>query len=191
MAAAKTVGLKKKKKKWLPILASKEFNLVELGETYIDENEKVLGKVISANLMNITRDPKKQNIQLYFVVRDIRNNEAHTELLGYEMVNAYLRRVTKKAKERIDHSFLCTSQDNVKFRIKPVVMTKGVAHKSVGTTLRANLEEYLTAFSKKTPLSEIMKSVVAGNLQKDIKNELKKVYPLASCMIKSMEKLSK
>lgn len=191
MAATKTVGLKKKKKKWLSILASKEFNSVELGETYIDENEKVLGKVVSANLMNITRDPKKQNTQLYFVVRDIRNNEAHTELLGYEMVNAYIRRVTKKAKERIDHSFLCISQDNVKFRIKPIVMTKGVAHKSVGTTLRANLEEYLAAFSKKTPFLEIMKSVIAGNLQKDIKNELKKIYPLTSCMIKSMEKLSK
>lgn len=187
---AKTVGLKKKKKKWVSILASKDFNEVELGETFVEENENVIGKVVCANMMNLTRDMKKQNIQLYFIVREVKENTAHTELIGYEMVNAYLKRITKKAKERIDYSFEAVSQDNIKFRIKPIMMTKGVAHHSVATALRKAVDNYIRDVAKKTSFTELMKSVIVGNLQKEAKLELKKIYPLNSCMIKSFKKLS-
>lgn len=189
-ASKSSADLKKKKKKWVSILATKDFNNLELGETYVDENEKVIGKVITANLMNLTRDMKKQNTQLFFVVRDVANNEAHTELTGYEIVPAFLKRVTKKAKERIDYSFDAVSQDNVKFKIKPIMMTKGVAHHSVATSLRASADSYIKSLAKKTAFAELMKNVIMGNLQKDLKAELKKVYPLNSCMIKSFKKLN-
>lgn len=185
-----TTNLKKKKKKWITLLATKDFGSMELGETFVDENEKVVGKVVCANMMNLTRDMKRQNVQLYFIVKDIANNEAHTELYSYEIVPAFLRRVTKKAKERVDHSFELTSQDNVKFRVKPVMMTKGVAHHSIATLLRKASENHLSALAKKSTFADLMKSVIAGNLQKDLKNELKKIYPLNSAMIKFLGKAS-
>lgn len=189
--AQTTSALKKKKKKWISILASKEFNNVELGETFVDENEKVIGKVVCANMMNLVRDAKKQNIQLYFIVTDIKDNIANTDMYGYEMVNAFIKRFSKKAKERIDNSFDCVSQNNVKFKIKPILMTKGVAHKSVATSLRKKSEELISGYAKQTPFTEIMKSVMLGNIQKDLKTELKKIYPLNSCIIKSLKKLNK
>lgn len=189
MTQKKSLELKKKKKKWIPIFATKEFNSVELGETFVDENEKVIGKVLCANLMNLVKDPKRQNTQLYFIVRSVNNNEAQTELMGYEMVTAYLRRVTKKAEERVDHSFEAVSQDSVKFKIKPILMTKGVAHKSVATALRKGVENFVSSTAKKTPFSELMKAVVSGSMQKEIKSELKKIYPLGTCMIKSFKKV--
>lgn len=183
--------LKKKKKKWIPIVASREFNNTELGETFVEETENVVGKVICANMMNIARDAKKQNIQLYFIVTNIKDNIANTELYCYEMVNAFIKRFSKKAKERIDNSFDCISKDNVKFKIKPILMTKGVAHKSVATSLRKKSEELISGYAKQAPFSEIMKSVIMGNIQKDLKTELKKIYPLNSAMIKSLKKVSK
>lgn len=183
--------LKKKKKKWIPIVASREFNNAELGETFVEETENVVGKVICANMMNIARDAKKQNIQLYFIVTGIKDNIANTELYCYEMVNAFIKRFSKKAKERIDNSFDCISKDNVKFKIKPILMTKGVAHKSVATSLRKKSEELISGYAKQAPFSEIMKSVIMGNIQKDLKTELKKIYPLNSAMIKSLKKVSK
>lgn len=187
---AQVTNLKKKKKKWITILATKDFGSMELGETFVDENEKVLGKVVCANMMNLTRDMKRQNVQLFFIVKELTNNEAHTELYAYEMVPAFLKRVTKKAKERVDHSFELTSQDNIKFRVKPVMMTKGVAHHSVATSLRKGAENYLSSLAKKSTFTDLMKSVIAGNLQKDLKNELKKIYPLNSAMIKHLGKAS-
>ena len=181
-------NLKKKKKKWISLLSTKDFGNVELGETFVDENEKVIGKVVCANMMNLTRDMKKQNVQLYFIVKEITNNEAHTELYAYEMVPAFLKRVTKKAKERVDHSFELLSQDNITFRIKPIMMTKGIAHHSVATSLRKAVQDSIAATAKKTTFADLMKSVIAGNLQKDLKLELKKIYPLNSCMIKSLRK---
>jgi small subunit ribosomal protein S3Ae len=188
MAAKKSSVLKKIKKKWIPITASKEFSGAELGETYVTENEQVLGKVVCANLMNLTRDAKKQNVQAYFIVTEYKDGHAQTELIGYEIVPAYIKRVTKKAEERVDYSFDAVSQDNVKFRIKPILMTKGIAHKSVATSLRKATENYIKGFAAKTSFSEIMKSIISGNLQKDLKMDVKKVYPLNFCLIKEVRK---
>lgn len=182
-------SLKKKKKKWISILSTKEFGNAELGETFVDENEKVIGKVVCANLMNLTKDMKKQNTQLYFVVKNVEHNEAHTELLGYEVVNAFLKRITKKAKERVDNSFEGVSQDGIKFKIKPILMTRGIAHHSIATNLRKASEEYIRTMAKKTGFVEMMKSVISGNLQKELKIELRKIYPLNSCMIKAFVKI--
>jgi small subunit ribosomal protein S3Ae len=178
--AQTTSILKKKKKKWISIAASREFNNTELGETFVEETENVVGKVVCANMMNLVRDAKKQNIQLYFIVTHVKDNIANTELYGYEMV-----------KERIDNSFGCVSKDNVQFKIKPILMTKGVAHKSVAISLRKKSEELIRSYAKQITFAEIMKSVIMGNMQKDLKTELKKIYPLNSCMIKSMKKISK
>jgi small subunit ribosomal protein S3Ae len=189
--AQTTSILKKKKKKWISIAASREFNNTELGETFVEETENVVGKVVCANMMNLVRDAKKQNIQLYFIVTHVKDNIANTELYGYEMVNAFIKRFSKKAKERIDNSFGCVSKDNVQFKIKPILMTKGVAHKSVAISLRKKSEELIRSYAKQITFAEIMKSVIMGNMQKDLKTELKKIYPLNSCMIKSMKKISK
>ena len=62
MAKKKTTAAdKKKRKKWIPILSTKEFHNMEIGETYIEDPATAIGKVVTINLMVLTRDPKKQS----------------------------------------------------------------------------------------------------------------------------------
>ena len=55
MAAKTAQELKKKKKKWVQILASREFNNQEMGETYVDEAENCIGRSMELNLMMLTK----------------------------------------------------------------------------------------------------------------------------------------
>ena len=75
----------KEKKKWFPIMASKEFGNHIIGETYVTELEKSIGKIMSINMMALTNDPKRQNTNVYFEITDKKGTELHTRLIGFEI----------------------------------------------------------------------------------------------------------
>ena len=54
--------VKKKRKKWYPILASQEFRQIEIGETTTSSPDSLIGRTVNANLSQLTRDMKKQNL---------------------------------------------------------------------------------------------------------------------------------
>src|SRR3989338_7325810 len=95
----------KKKKKWITILASSEFGNQEIGETYVEEPEQAVGRSVETNLMMLTKDPKKQNFNVYFEIYSVKNNQALTKLRSYSIQVAQLKRITKKGKNKLDDSF--------------------------------------------------------------------------------------
>src|SRR3989344_1941834 len=124
---------KKVKKRWIPMVASKEFDHVVLGETYVDDPEKAVGKVVRVNLMSLTNDPKKQS--------------------------------------------------------KTVLMVKAKSHHSKLSLIRAEARKFLAEVVKKESFSEVMKSVVVGNMQRDLKSEVKKYHTVVAAMIRVAKKL--
>ena len=114
--------IKKKKKKWVSILASPEFNNQEIGETFLEEEQQAMGRVVEVNLMMLTRDPKKQNYNVYFKVNEVKNNQANTELFQYRIQIAQLKKITKQGKNKVDDSFIYNTKDDKKVTIKPILI---------------------------------------------------------------------
>lgn len=189
MTAKTAQELKKKKKKWIPILASKEFNNQEIGETYVEESENCIGRTVELNLMMLTKDPKKQNFNVSFKITDAKNNQAHTELIGYSLQKAQLKRLTKKGKNKVEDSFNYKTKDDLNIVIKPIMLTKALTYKTTLSQLRKLSREFLSDYTKNNIYSEIMKDIISGKLQKDIKINSKKVSPLVNCIIKSAGRL--
>ncbi len=177
--------LKKKKKKWISIMASPEFNNQEIGETYVEETEQALGRVVEVNLTMLTRDPKKQNFNAYFQVKEIKNGQAFTILTGYQLQVAQLKRITRKGKNKLDDSFIYKSKDGKTVTIKPIMITRTLTYKTSLQGLRKASREFLTEYVKNKTGSQIMKEIMDGNLQRDIKNAVKKVSPIINCTIKT------
>ena len=183
------VAVKKLKKKWIPILTTQDFNNTYLGETYVDEADKALGKSVEANLMNLTHDPKKQNMVVTFTVTEVKNGQANGILTGYEIPPAHVKRLTKRSKAKIEDSFEYTTADNVKMQIKPVIMTRSQTHKSKLTLMRLESRKFLAEIVKKESFVQVMKDVIAGNLQRDLKNEIKKYHAVSGIMIRVAKKM--
>ncbi len=179
------VAAKKKKKKWIVIYASPEFNNQEIGETYVEESENAIGRVIEVNLMMLTKDPKKQTFNGYFKISEVKNNQAFTKFIGYSIQAAQLKKITRKAKNKVDDSFIYKTKDNIKIAIKPILITKVLAYKTSLKSLRKETRNFLTEYVKNTTFSQIMKDVVSNTLQREIKTACKKVLPLANCLIKT------
>ena len=60
------VSTKIKKKNWYQIVAPKIFNGAMLGETIVYDQNAMVGKTVTQNLMNLTNDSKRQNVNIKF-----------------------------------------------------------------------------------------------------------------------------
>ncbi len=174
------------KKKWYQILAPKEFNETLIGETPSLDPRLLIGKIIRVNLMGITRDMKKQNINMTFRVNGLKENKAETEVTGYKIMPAFIKRIIRRDRNNLHDSFVCKTSDEKNVRLKPLIITvnktKGAVINSLMNALRTNLREYV----RKITYKELVNELVSHKLQSNLKIPLRKIYPLRSFEIKEM-----
>tara|TARA_Y100000034_G_C6833703_1_gene376558 strand:+ start:433 stop:996 length:564 start_codon:yes stop_codon:yes gene_type:complete len=180
--------LKKKRKKWYPILASPELRNAEIGETTTIDADSLIGRTITVNLMSLTNDFKNQNVKITFKINKIQDDRAFTEFKAYTLLQTAVRRLAQREKNKIEDSFNCTTKDQIKVKIKPVFVTKTQTQKSVLTLLRKKAREFFEIYSKKNNYSTLISDVVSFRLQIGLRNSLKKTYPITACQIKALIK---
>ncbi len=189
MAGSKSKGLKQKKKTWYEILAPREFNNQTIGETVAFNSDSLIGRTTSFNLMNLTRDMKKQNMVVKFKIKEVKDGKALTEIVGYNMVPAYVKRVIRTGRTKIDDSVKYVTRDKIKVRIKPLILTRSIINKSVVKCLRKQSREFLKEFIEKQDYENIFSSIISYIVQRKLKSFLRKISPIAVCEIRVFEKI--
>ena len=185
----KKVEVKKKKKVWIPILAPKEFNHIEIGETLCEDPKQLIGRNIDVNLMTLTNDPKKQNIKIKFKVKEIKGEKVEAEVIGYELNTSNVKRIVRRGSEKIDDSFVVETKDNVKYRLKPLLLTRYETKRSILSAIRAKMREISIENFKKYDSISILNSIVSNSFQREAKDTIKKIYPIAICEVRMLQKL--
>lgn len=186
--AVKKQSAKAVKKKWFNLIASPEFGKAFIGQTPVSDVQALKGRVVAVNMMALTKDPKKQNTTLKFRVNDISGSDANTELVKYELSSVFVKRLVKKAKDKIDDSFIIETKDKVRVRVKPLMLTRTMTNKRKLTALRLASRKLLAEIAKEKTYSELIIMMLRGELQKTIRMNLKKVYPLSSSEIRVFHK---
>ena len=180
---------KKRKKHWYSIVAPKQFHSNPLGEAPAYQSQDLVGKVVKANLMSLTNDPKKQSITVTFRVIETVNDTCQTDLVTYAINNAHIKRLVRKSTNKLEDSFLVKSKDGVAFRIKPILLTRYRANNSVLTVIRKKTQEAITSYFSQTESHQCFADVITNKLQMETKKMLKKVYPISICEIKTLNKI--
>tara|TARA_Y100000310_G_C20597480_1_gene771251 strand:- start:344 stop:1087 length:744 start_codon:yes stop_codon:yes gene_type:complete len=175
------------KKEWHPILAPKIFQSAVLGETHVYDPEQMIGKGITANLMGLTNDVKRQNININFEVSDIQNGKAITNVVGYYMVQSSIKRMIRRNIEKINMSFPCKTSDNKNIQLKPLLITRSATTGSVATRMRRNAQDLLVKHISSMSYDNLVNDLVNHKLQNSLRKTLSKIYPLRVCEIMSMK----
>ena len=175
---------KLKKKQWYPIIAPKQFDNIVIGETLVYEPSQMVGKTLSHSLMNLINDNKRQNVNIHFKVVEIDDNNAKTNVMGYEIVPSTVKRFVRRDSLKMDISFTCETADNVLLRIKPLIVTKSDVKGSVAAKLRNSAISFLIKTIKKMGYDEIINDLITRKLQNSMKENLNKIYPLKTCEIR-------
>lgn len=179
-----------KKKRWFMINSPKLMGEKPIGESYLSDINAAIGRNVTVNLMQLTGDMKNQSSSVKFEITGVQDNALVTKLCSYTFSPATIKRFVRRRMTRIDLSLLVNTKDNVAIRIKPFLLTRQKVSRSVEHALRAKLKEELIDLVKKTPYEELFNQVLKHRLQKELKTNLNKIYPIKNIQIRVLEKLS-
>ena len=180
-------GVKKKKKAWYQIIASRPFNERVVGETTVLEPALMIGKPLKTNLMSLTNDIKKQNINIHFKITKIKGDQAVAEPVGFEVMPAAIKRLIRREKDRIDDSFICHTADGKWLRIKLMILTSHNTSRSVNKTLRKSAFGFLSSYIKKLTFEQFLSNLITYKAQLNLKDTLRKIYRVRTSDIRLMK----
>ena len=176
--AVKTQVIKKKKKSWVKLVAPEFLGNAFLGESLIQDKQDLVGKYLSLNLSNFTNDMKKQSIIVKFKAVSIVDNQAHTNVVGLELTNSYVKRLVRRGKSKVDDSFIVHTRDNKKLRVKPLIITNTRTNNSIQSKIRVEAKALIIEAVKSLSADEFFESIISTKIQRDLKDKLSKIYPL-------------
>lgn len=185
----KTTVTKVKKKKWFPIYAPKSFGEVMLGESYVGEAEELNGKYITSNLSTITKSMRKQSVNVQFKVTSVVEGKGQTETVGYSLVNAAVKRLVRRGRDKISDSFLAKTKDKKILRFKPIIITNNHGTKSVQSALRLEARRLIREYAFTKTVDEIFNEVSDSKIQKSIKDSCGKIFPVRGVDLKAVKLL--
>ncbi len=181
----KITQTKVKKKKWYAVIAPKLFNHAALGESYVADSELLNGKYLTANLSTITGNMRRQNVNMLFRVTKVVEGKAETEVIGYSLINAAMKRLVRRGRDKITDSFLAKTNDKKVLRVKPVIITHTHGTKSVQSAVRLESRRVIREFAFTKSVEEFFSDIAEAKLQKLVKESCAKIFPLRSIDIKS------
>lgn len=182
----KKAPLTKKKKVWLQLVAPALFGNAVLGETIVEEPKKMIGKTIELSLMSLTGDMKKQNVSVTFAVQNITEGKGQTQIVGYDVSPASIKRVVRRGRGRVDASFICQTKDGKKLHIKPFFLTTHETKRSILTALRKYAAGCIATYCSMYDYETVMKDIISGRLQSGLRTALHKIYPIKTSEIRMM-----
>jgi ribosomal protein S3AE len=187
MADAKQVKTTKvKKKHWAQILAPKSFDNIILGESFISEKEELLDKSITANLMVLTDDPRRQGYNVRFDVKEVKDGKGYTQVIGIEMTPSAVKRLIRRGRDKVDDSFVVRIGGGRLVRIKPVLVTNTKASKAAQTEIRLTVRKRLRDMYGKMRFDDIVRDIIDMKTQRQLKDLCSKTHPVRSADIREI-----
>ncbi|MBU1203637.1 MAG: hypothetical protein KKG60_01055 [Nanoarchaeota archaeon] len=180
---------KKKKKVAYGIFAPEEFRGRQIGETETDEESKLIGRKINVPLSELTGDPRSQNIKVRFRIIGLKEGKAITETSEYNVLPAYIKRIVRPGKSKIDDSFVLKSSEGIKLQLKPIIITRYKTNNLTKASIRNKTKEYFTKLLETETYPKLVLGIISKNIQRDLSKQLKKVYPVGIVDLRVMKKL--
>lgn len=179
--------IRKGKRKWYPIHAPALFDKQLIGETMVWETEAILGKPAKVNVMTLTGNPKKQNMDVFFEVVDVKEGVGHTKTLGIELQHNAARRLARRGRSKVADSFLAKTKTGDLVRVKPIIMTRSRADNEVQRAIRSKAKTVIRAFTAQYTIETLINEIVNNRMQRFVKDELLDVFPVRSADIRFLK----
>src|SRR3989338_251295 len=175
-AKKKTVD-KWKKKVWYTMYAPAYFDNKPLGETVAEKRELVQNRVILVSGRDLN-PAKKTNATVRFKVKEVKGNKAYTEAVGHEVSEGFMRRLVRRRCSKIEAVVDATTKDNVKVRVKTVLLTNRKSTGAQQTTIHKLVVNELLSFIRGRTYDKVITELVYGNLPQKIAGDAKKITPI-------------
>ena len=189
-AAARKQRDKWKNKRWFTIRAPRHpWNFKKIGETIGETDEHILGRVYEMTQQEFSGDFTKMHVLLRFRVTDVVGQDALTTFVGHAHQSDHTRRQIRRYRGKIDDVVDVVTTDGFLVRMKPLMITERRCQTSVKQAMRAKSAEIIRAQAAKSTYSKLQEAMLGGDLETEIRNAVKAIYPCRNVVIRKSQLL--
>jgi small subunit ribosomal protein S3Ae len=189
-AAARKQRDKWKSKRWYTIRAPRDpWKFQNIGETIGESDEHVMGRVYEMTQQEFSGDFTKMHVILRFRVTDCVGQDALTTFIGHHHQTDHVRRQVRRYRGKVDDVVDVVTTDGYLIRIKPLIITQKRVQTSVKSDIRNKARDVIVTNAAKMTYSQIQTAMLGGDLEKDIENAVKTIYPVRTCVIRKSQLL--
>ncbi|MCJ7571373.1 MAG: 30S ribosomal protein S3ae [Candidatus Thermoplasmatota archaeon] len=167
-----------KAKNWYNILAPPSFDNVTVADTLADGPDNLINRITGVSLADLTNDFRKSHIVLYFQVKSVEENNAHTQFIGHTLTSDYLRRLIRRRRSKIEGVYDITTRDGAQIRVKPFAATDKRIQNSQKKIVRESMKKTINEQATKSTLSEFVNIIIDGKLGSELYKNCKNLYPV-------------
>lgn len=189
-AAARKQRDKWKNKRWFTIRAPRHpWNFKRIGETIGETDEHIMGRVYEMTQQEFSGDFTKMHVLLRFRVTDVVGQDALTTFVGHAHQSDHTRRQIRRYRGKIDDVVDVVTTDGFLVRLKPLMITERRCQTSVKQAMRAKSAEIIRTSASKSTYSKLQEAMLGGDLETEIRNAVKAIYPCRNVVIRKSQLL--
>jgi small subunit ribosomal protein S3Ae len=189
-AAARKQRDKWKNKRWFTIRAPRHpWNFKRIGETLGETDEQIIGRVYEMTQQEFSGDFTKMHVILRFKVTETVGQDALTTFVGHSHQSDHTRRQIRRYRGKIDDVVDVVTTDGYLIRMKPLIITERRCQTSVKQAIRSKTAELIRGFASKSNYSKVQESMLNGDLETEIRNAIKPIYPCKNVVIRKSQLL--
>ena len=189
-AAARKQRDKWKNKRWFTIRAPRHpWNFKRIGETIGETDDHIMGRVYEMTQQEFSGDFTKMHVLLRFRVTDVVGQDALTTFVGHAHQSDHTRRQIRRYRGKIDDVVDVVTTDGFLVRMKPLMITERRCQTSVKQAMRAKSAEIIRSFAAKSTYSKLQEAMLGGDLETEIRNAVKAIYPCRNVVIRKSQLL--
>ena len=189
-AAARKQRDKWKNKRWYTIRAPRHpWNFRRIGETLGETDEQIIGRVYEMTQQEFSGDFTKMHVILRFKVTETVGQDALTTFVGHSHQSDHTRRQIRRYRGKIDDVVDVVTTDGFLIRMKPLIITERRCQTSVKQAIRSKTAELIRGFASKSNYSKVQETMLNGDLESEIRNAVKTIYPCKNVVIRKSQLL--
>ncbi len=174
-----------KKKTWFTVIAPKEFENKEIGETIAEKPENLTGRIVSITGRDLANQPKKQHVQIKFKITGVSGTKATTEAIGHIIKDNYLKRVVRRRSSKIMTVKNYATKEGGSYKIKVVIITENKASNRQRASIMKKTEGIVAEIIKELDSKKVVDELVFGTIPNKVYPVLKKIFPVKRIEITS------
>ena len=202
MSKSKSRGRGKAVDKWAlknlyTILSPEELDLgpaskgAPIGETIGAEDQLLLGRIIEVPLSDLAQKFSLIYSKVQFKITEVTGSNAKTKFVGHSYASDYIRSLVKRRRTRIDWIGTVKTLDDISLRLTVTSLTMRRAKTSRKHSVRAEIEELVLKVASEMKFNEFVNFMLVGNLNAELFEVCRKIYPLAQVEVQKSKVLTK
>tara|TARA_B100000959_G_scaffold285874_1_gene362183 strand:+ start:823 stop:1857 length:1035 start_codon:yes stop_codon:yes gene_type:complete len=189
-AAARKQKDKWKAKRWFTIRAPRfPWDFKRIGETLGEEEEYIIGRTYELTQQEFDGDFSKMHVKLRFSVIECVGQDALTEFVGHSHQSDHVRRQIRRYRGKVDGVVDVVTIDGYLVRLKPLLITEKRIKSSVKAAMRQKASDVILTNASRKTYAELQKALLGGELEEEIRNAVKVIYPVRSAVIRRSQLL--